>query len=291
MGGLSGDGDHHEHHGQHHQAHQNLKAVHKQGGQLAHGEGHALGADDEVGTQPQDEAGGGVEAELHQGGVKGHDALGPGEVPAHIFGGGGELLLLKVLPDVALHHPHGLHVLLDGVVQGVVLAEHLDKQGMYLADDNRQTDGQYRDGEQEDEGHGAAHDVGHDKGKDQHQGKANGAPDDHHKGHLHVGHVGGHTGDQRRGGKAVNVGKGEVLNVVEHIPSQIPGIAGGCGCGGGACNPSKEQGKASQHHENHTVADDGGQLTAILDFQNQIGGEEGDDTFDDDFQSDKQGGQ
>ena len=162
---------------------------------------------------------------------------------------------------------------------------------MYLADDNRQTDGQYRDGEQEDEGHGAAHDVGHDKGKDQHQGKANGAPDDHHKGHLHVGHVGGHTGDQRRGGKAVNVGKGEVLNVVEHIPSQIPGIAGGCGCGGGACNPSKEQGKTSQHHENHTVADDGGQLTAILDFQNQIGGEEGDDTFDDDFQSDKQGGQ
>ena len=112
-----------------------------------------------------------------------------------------------LLPDVAFHHPHGLDVLLDRVVEGVVLAEHPAENGGGLADYQSQTDAQQGNRHQEDHGQAAAHGKAHDEGEDQHQWAADGHADDHHKGHLHVDDIGGHSGHQAGDRELVDVFK------------------------------------------------------------------------------------
>ena len=235
LGGLGGHGDHHEDHGEHHQTHKDLERVGEQRGHLAHVQVQALAGDDRVRAKGQHKHHDAVDAELHQRVVQSQNPLGLGEVLLHIFGGVVELFLLVVLPHVGFHHPHAPDVLLDGGVQVVVLAKDPAEQGHGLFRDKEQANAQHRDGHQEDQGHFAAHDKAHHKGEDEHQGAAHGGADDHHVGHLHVGDVGGQTGDQAGDRELIDVLKGIALDFVEHILSQVAGKAaagGGTGLAG-----------------------------------------------------------
>ena len=188
--------DHRKDHREHHQAHEDLEAVGQHRGHLADVEVQPAGGDDGVGAVRHDKDHAGVDAELHHRAVEGHDALGSGEVLLDVFGRGAELFLLIFLPHIAFDNPHGLHVFLHGIVEGVILAEDAAEQRGGGPDDQKQPDEQKRDGEQEDHGQPAAHDKAHDEGENQHQRAADGHPDDHHVGHLDVGDVGGQAGDK-----------------------------------------------------------------------------------------------
>ena len=48
---------------------------------------------------------------------------------------------------------------------------------------------------------------------------------DHLEGHLHIGDIGGHPGDDAGGGEFIDVREGEVLHIVVHILAQILGKA------------------------------------------------------------------
>ena len=163
LGRFHRHGDHHKDHREHHQTHEDLEAVGEDGGHLADGDFGAAAGDDGVGTEGEHKNHTRVDAELHHGAVQGHDALGFGEVLADVFRSGGKLLLLIVLPHVALDHAHGLHVFLDRVVQGIVLAEHAAENRHCGADHQHQADAQQGDGHQEDHGQTAAHNKAHDE--------------------------------------------------------------------------------------------------------------------------------
>ena len=135
---FHGHRDHHEHHGQHHKAHEDLEAVRQDRRHLAHSHFGALAGDDDVRAEGQHEGHARIHAELHHGVVEGHDPLRPGKVPAHVLRCGGELLFLIAFPHIALDHAHGLDVLLHGVVQRVVFAEHPAEDRRGRPDDQHQ---------------------------------------------------------------------------------------------------------------------------------------------------------
>ena len=194
---LVGHGHHDKDHRQLHQAHQNLEAVGKDGGELAHVEQGALARDDELGTQVDDDDERAVDADVHHGVVEGEQLLGAGEVHLDVARGGGELLLLKVFAHVALDYAHAGDVFLHRLVERVVLMEDAGKDRAHLKDDKEQSKAQQRNDDQVDHGDAAAHDKRHGKGEDQDKRRAHGDTDNHHKGLLNVVDVGGQARDER----------------------------------------------------------------------------------------------
>ena len=94
---------------------------------------------------------------------------------------------------------------------------------------------------------------------------------DHLKGVLHIGHIGGHTGDQAGGGIFVQVGKGEALDICKHSPAQVAGkAAAGLGSQASGAGAEKQGKHRHEHHQQtgavhighvpllHPVVDDGG---------------------------------
>ena len=136
---------------------------------------------------------------------------------ADILGGNAEFLLLIILADIALDHAHGLDISLYRVIESIVLAEHPAENGGGLADHQSKANTQQGNGHQEDHGQAAAHGKAHSKGEDQHQRAADRHADDHHKGHLYVDYIGGHSCHQAGDRELINVFKRIVLNAVEHL--------------------------------------------------------------------------
>ncbi len=136
-----------------------------------------------------------------------------------------------LLPDEGFHHPDAPEIFLHHAVKLVVGAEYTLKDGVGVRDDQGKPCSQNRDGHQKHQGQPGIDLHCHNQGKDQHGRRAHGDPDDHLIGVLHVGHIRGQPGDQAGGGKAVNIGEGVVLHMVEHLLPQIFRKAGG-GLGG-----------------------------------------------------------
>ena len=102
-------------------------------------------------------------------------------------------------------------------------------------------------------------------------------PLDHLERVLHVGHVGGHTGDKACGGELINVGKRIMLDVLIHGIAQISGKAGGC-IGGKAARQHTQQQRESGHQEREqTIFEDGvhiALLDALIDDERHDGGKQ-----------------
>ena len=221
-------GRHREHdvdHRDHHQAHQDLEAVGQHRRELADVDRRAVAGDDELGADREDEDHVEVQAQLHQGRVEGDDALGIGEVPADVVRGGGKFLLFVFLARKALDDAHRAHVLLDGFVELVILAEYRAEGGHRLARDHNEPEGQHRHEHDEGRRERAAHDIGHHDGKDEHQRGADRDAGEHHEGHLHVADVRRHARDERGGRKPVDILKREVLDSAIDVVAQIAGEA------------------------------------------------------------------
>ena len=70
---------------------------------------------------------------------------------------------------------------------------------------------------------------------DQHQRRAEEDAQRHHEGHLQVVDIVGQPGDQGRGAEMVDVGEGELLNLLEEGVAQVGAEAHGCRRSTGAC--------------------------------------------------------
>ena len=277
-----GHGDHDHHHGQHHQAHEQGHDVAVQAGQVGGGQGAVH--HDEVGAQPGHHDDAEVHGDHHGRAVEGQQALGLDRQVVQIPGGLGEFLVLKALPDEGLHHPDGGYVLLNAGVQVVVLAEHLaeDAQG----DHHDGADDHHQEGQGDEEGEAQLHvDVhAHGEAEDQGQGRAHRDADDHHKGLLHIGDVGGHAGDQAGHAELVDVGKGKGLNVGVNGLPQVGGQAGGGAGGKAAGGGAEDQAEQGHDHQNGAVAVHRGQVAGLQALSDQPGGDKGQQDLHDDLQ-------
>ena len=253
LGGGCRHRDHDEHHGQHHQAHKDVHAVAQHAHQVAGGEGRCAGADDKLGTDPGDEQDAAVDGQLHERGVPGQDQLGTHQQIAHILAGLAELLALKLLAHIGLDNADGGDILLHALVQVVVLAECLAEVLGGAAHNKGERTAQQDDGDQIDVCQPTVDRVGHDQRHDHAGGRTHRHAQQHLVGVLDVGDVGGHAGDQARGGVLVNVGKAEGLDVAEHAAAQVAGKARGrVGAGHRAQNAEQQ---AEQRRDDHLCAD------------------------------------
>ena len=276
---LVGHGHHDKDHRQLHQTHQNLEAIGKDGGELAHVEQGALARDDELGAQVDDDDERAVDADVHHGVIEGEQLFGAGEVHLDVARGGGELLFLVVLAHIALDHAHAGDVFLDGLVERVVLAEHAGKDRAHLIDDKEQAKAQQRNDDQVDHGDAAAHGVGHGKGKDQHQWRAHGDADEHHKGLLHVVDVGGEAGDERGARELIDVGKAERLDLVEQVVTQVLGEAAARMTAGDAGSGTKSERRQCDEHQKACGGKHLGDGGTVFDGVDHVGGDKRDHHF------------
>ena len=279
LGRFHGHGDHDKHHGKRHQAHQNLEAVGEDGRHLAHGHLGAPAGDDNIRAEREHKGHACIDAELHQGVVEGHDALGAGEIPADVFRRGGKLLFLILFPHIAFYHAHSLHIFLHRIVQRIVFAEHPAENGRGRADNQHQANTQQRNGDQENHGQAPAHGKAHNKGKNEHQRPADCHTDDHHERHLHVHHVRGHAGNQAGHRELVDVLERVILNTVKHIPAQVACKTGGRrGAGVAGCH-AEYQGQNGQNQQLNAVVYNDIHAAAGLHLVYQVGDDERDDAL------------
>ena len=200
-----GHGDHHHHHGEHHQAHKQRHDIAVQAGQV--GGTQSAVHHNEVGAQPGHHDNAEIDRDHHGRAVEGQQALGLDRQIIEAFRRLCELAVLIALPHKGLDHPDGGHVLLHAGVQIVVLPEHLveNPQG----DHHDGADHRHQEAQCNQEGEAQLHiDVHtHAEAENQCQGGTHRDTNHHHKGLLHVGDVGGHTGDQSGHAEFINIGK------------------------------------------------------------------------------------
>ena len=127
--------------------------------------------------------------------IEGKYAFGPLEILAQIVRGRAELLLFVIFAHVRLDLAGGLHVFLYGAVEVIVLAERAVKERHRLYHDDREAHAKKGHERDEHPRKAAAHYKRHDEAEYEHQRRAHDEADYQHVSHLHVGHVGGHTGD------------------------------------------------------------------------------------------------
>ena len=270
----SGHGDHDEGHAQHHQGHQDVHDVAEQGVQLAGGDGTVQHV---VGTKPAQGDVAAVDGDQHGGVVEAQAALGADELLVQALAGGGVFLILEVLADEALDHADGGDILLHRGVQVVVVLEHAVKDLEGGDHDGGQHRHQEDDGHHEHQRQGAADGGSHEKREDQMHRGAHAHALDHLEGVLHVGHVGGHAGDQTGRGVFVDVGEGKMLDVLVHRVAQVAGKAGGSLGGKFAGQHTQQQRNGGHQEGEQTVFDDGVHVAlfnALVDDKGHDGGQQ-----------------
>ena len=228
LGAGDGTGQEHQHHGHHHQGHQDLAGIGEESHQVA-GQQRALRHI--VATQPHDRHDGAAHQQDHHRHEHHHKAEGPlGGVP-QLVAALAELLLLLVLPDEGFHHPHGVQVLLHHKVHIVGGALQRGEKGPYVPDNDHHRDDQQRHHHQKHLTQIKADLCGLDDGGDQHDRSADAHAHAHEQRHLHRGHVVGQAGDQGRGGKMLDIGKGKPLHLLifrlTHLRTEAHGGLGG----------------------------------------------------------------
>ena len=199
-GGV-GNRDHGEHHRQHHQAHENLHGVGKQRREAAGRQAErrmVAAGDDGLGAEPRNQDQAGVDACLHDGAVQRDDLLRLDESAVDALGDAAELFCFMRFLVEGFDDPDAADVFLHDVVQLVICFEHPDKDRMHAADDQPQQHRQNRNDIEKNHRNLPADAEGDDHGENQHERRADRHADQHLIGILHVGHVGGQAGDNRR---------------------------------------------------------------------------------------------
>ena len=216
LGGGRGHCDHDKDHREHHKTHQDLHGVGDHARERADIEIRAAGLDDELCCEIADENPADGDAELHEGAIEGEDFFGLQEVFAHVVRLRGKFLRFIVLADEALDHAHGLHVLLHGVIEPVVLFKHsLEKRHCRLRH-QVQAEAEHGDNAQL-----LADADGHDACENQHHRRAHRHTGQHHERLLDVCNVGGQTRDERGRGEPVNVREREVLHLIIEVFAKV----------------------------------------------------------------------
>ena len=254
LGGSGRHGDHHKDHAQHHQGHEDVHDVSEQGVELTGGDGtvqHIFSA------QPAQGDVAAVNGGEHGRVVEAQAALGLDELVVQALAGLGVLLVLKALAHKALDHTDGGHVFLHRGVEVIVVLEHAVKDVEGGDHDAGQHHHQKDYRHHEHQRQRAADDHSHEQCKHQMHRGTHAHALDHLERILHVGHVGGHTGDKARRGELVDVGEGIVLDVLIHGIAQIAGKAGGC-LGGIFTGQNAQQQRNGCHKKGEqTILDDG----------------------------------
>ena len=261
LGGRGGHGDHDERHAQHHQSHENVHDVAEQGVELAGGDG---AVQDILGAEPAQGDVAAVNGGEHGGVIEAQAALRVDELVVQALAGLGVLLVFKALADKALDHADGRNVLLHGGVQVIVVFEHAVKNFERGHHDGSQHHQKEYHGHHKDQGQRAADHAGHEQGEHQMHRGAHAHPLDHLERVLHVGHVGGHTGDKAGGGVFVDVGERVMLDALIHGVAQIACKARGS-IGGKAARQHTQQQRESGHQEREQAIFEDGVHIALLD--------------------------
>ena len=194
--------------------------------------------------------------------IQRHETLGTHVQAGQRLGRTGKLVILVVLADESLHHPDGPHVLLDAAVQVVIAREHLLEEASHSRDDTPQGGAQEHHRHHKDQREARIDDHTHHHGEHQPQRCSHGDAHNLLEGLLEALHVGGHSGDEARGGEAVDIGKGELLDTTVHGAAQVGGKARR---GIGRRPPgshAEHQGEQSQQEHPGTVAPDSLQVAA-----------------------------
>ena len=240
---------HYDDHAEHHQAHEQAHYVAEEAGQVAGGE---VPGDYELRAHPRDHDDAEVNGYHHRRVVEGEQAFClDGELVEHVAGLV-ELLALIAFADESLHHTDSADVFLHACVQIIVTAENfVEYLESYHHDDTQDYHQEY---DRNEEGGG---DLGadvhrHGEAEDEVQGSAHGDTRTHHKGHLYVRYVRGHTGDQAGYRELVNIGKREGLYVVVYGLAQVRGETGGGVCCKLACQCAEYE--AYDAHADHYQA-------------------------------------
>ena len=205
-----------------------------------------------MGAQPGHGQNTRIDAQLHERHVEGDELFRLGKVHIDLLGDLPEFFLLVLLTHKGLHHPDAKQVFLYHIVQVIIPLEHPLKDGVGSGHNKEQAQAQDGDHHQEDQRQSGVDGKGEHPCTDKHDGTAHSDADDHHKGHLYVGHIGGQTGNDTAGGEFVDVGKGKFLNILIHLPAQIAGEAGGRP--GGITAGQGAQQQSRQGHEDHNAA-------------------------------------
>lgn len=167
-----------------------------------------------------------------------------------------ELFRLVILSDEGLDGAYRDEVFLSDLVHVVVLFEHLGEAGEdddYAHDEPHHDDGK---GDREHYGELCVDGYSHAQREGEHDGSAHQHADDHHIGHLHVGDVGGETGDQPRRGESVKIGEAEILHFVVYLLPDVGAESRG-GIGGKfARKYAEKQGKQSHDHHHDAAYHD-----------------------------------
>ena len=256
LAGGAGYRDHDEDHREAHQAHEDLRRVGDQAQQLAGRKAErrvAAAGDDGPRAEPGDQDDGGVHAQLHQRGVPGEALLRLFEVLIDALGNRVEFLFLVVLAHERLDDADAVQVFLHDAVEPVVGAENALEDRVRPRHDEVKAQREDRDDREEDQRELRVDREGGDEREDHHQRAAHRHADDHLVGVLQVRHVRRQAGDDAGRGELVNIGKGEVLHLVEHVVAQVPRKAargfGGEFAGGDAAE--QLPGGRKQQHEPH----------------------------------------
>ena len=146
-------------------------------------------------------------------------------------------------------------------------------------DDEEQAKAQQRNDDQVDHGDAATHGVGHGKGEDQHQRRAHGDADEHHKGLLHVVDVGGEAGDERGARELVDVGEAERLDLVEQVATQVLGKAAAGMAAGDARSGAKGERRQRDEHQKAGGGQHLGDGGTVFDGVDHVGGDKRDHHF------------
>ena len=193
-----------------------------------------------------------------------------------------------LLAHEGLDHADAAQVLLHYLIEAVVGLEHALEDGVGVAHDDEQAHGEERRDAEENGRQLRVDEEGHHQRENEHHRGAEEYALAHLEGHLHVGDVRGHAGHEAGGGKALDVGKGEVLHVVIEVVAQVLGVAGGGLRRRLARQRAKQQRdhRAADEDEPHLpdVAHVAGAVVAVDAVVDEHGHQKGDDALHDRLQ-------
>ncbi len=276
LGAGHSAGQHHKDHGNHHEGHHDLGDIGEVGDELP---GLQRSGVDHLPAEPHDGDDGSVDNQHHDGHIDDHLAKGPEGGVFQVVVPLRELLPLVVPPDEGLHHPDTRQIFLHHQIQRVGFLLERAEQGPGGHQKKGHHRQQKRQGYQEDVAEPIADADGKEEGGDQHHRGPDHQTHRHHQGHLQVVHVVGEPGHQGGGGKPLDVGKGEGLNVVVLRPAEV-GPEAHAGHGGRHRRPQAEaQGGHRQNNHQRTLSQNVG-LVAIGDSHiHNVAHHQGDQQF------------
>ena len=244
-GGALGKLD--EDHGQHHQGGQHGHDVAEQRSQLAR---RQTPLHNEMRTEPAQGDDARVYDEIHHRAVQSHQRLRFHIEREEADGGLVELGHLMALPHESLHYADGIDILLHDAVHGIHLQEDLLEQPCGMCNQEREENAQHHHGNQENDAQPLMDQEAHRQGRRHVERRPEGSAEQHLESVLDAGHVRGHPRHKPRGGKLVDIGERETLDVFVHGQTQIRRKAGAAVSGepAGQNAEHKAEARDTDHH-------------------------------------------